>query len=62
MNLDDTQGSVLTLLFKITDDNGLMLLDMKDLQAMPALNIDDLVQVDSQGKGAVNILAAHQLH
>lgn|GEM_PF-6668293 len=53
---------MLTLVFKIADDNGLMLLNMKDLQAMPALSIDDLLQVDSQGKGAVNILAAEQLH
>src|SRR3569832_2635723 len=27
----------------------------------PALNIEDLLQVDSQGKGVVNILAADQL-
>jgi uncharacterized protein len=91
--------------FKIADDNGLLLLDMKDLQAMlqhvgenakeyqtqygnisaasigaiqrglvalgqqggdlffgePALNIEDLLQVDSKGHGVVNILAADQL-
>ncbi len=34
MNLNDTQSGVLTLVFKIADDNGLLLLDMKDLQAM----------------------------
>jgi DNA helicase HerA-like ATPase len=34
LNLNDTQTGVLTLVFKIADDNGLMLLDMKDLQAM----------------------------
>src|SRR6202046_4219502 len=105
LNLNDTQAGVLTLVFKIADDNGLLLLDMKDLQAMlqhvgehasdfqtqygnisaasigaiqrglieiqqqggdlffgePALNIDDLLQVDSSGKGVVNILAADQI-
>jgi len=105
LNLNDTQTGVLTLVFKIADDGGLLLLDMKDLQAMlqhvgeaakeyqtqygnisaasigaiqrglvaleqqggdlffgePALNIDDLLQVDSSGKGVVNILAADQL-
>ena len=34
LNLNDTQTGVLTLVFKIADDNGLLLLDMKDLQAM----------------------------
>jgi DNA helicase HerA-like ATPase len=105
LNLNDTQAGVLTLVFKIADDNGLLLLDMKDLQAMlqhvgeaakeyqtqygnisaasigaiqrglvslgqqggdaflgePALNIEDLLQVDSNGHGVVNILAADQL-
>ena len=105
LNLNDTQTVVLTLVFKIADDQGLILLDMKDLQAMlqhvasgakeyqteygnisaasigaiqrglvaiqqeggdqffgePALNIEDLLQVDSRGRGVVNILAADQL-
>ncbi len=105
LNLNDTQTGVLTLVFKIADDHGLLLLDMKDLQAMlqhvaeaakeyqteygnisaasvgaiqrglvslgqqggdcffgePALNIEDLLQVDSNGKGVVNILAADEL-
>src|SRR5262249_12078969 len=34
LNLNDTQEGVLSLAFKIADDNGLLLLDMKDLQAM----------------------------
>src|SRR6202046_4738654 len=103
--LNDTQAGVLTLVFKIADDNGLLLLDMKDMQAMlqhvgdsakeyqtqygnisaasigaiqrglvalqqqggdlffgePALNIEDLLQVDAKGHGVVNILAADQL-
>jgi uncharacterized protein len=105
LNLNDTQTGVLTLVFKIADDQGLLLLDMKDLQAMlqavansakdyqkeygnisaasvgsiqrglvalqqqggdqffgePALNVEDLLQVDSRGRGVVNILAADQL-
>ena len=34
LNLNDTQTSVLSLVFKIADDHGLLLLDLKDLQAM----------------------------
>jgi DNA helicase HerA-like ATPase len=34
LNLNDIQSGVLTLTFKIADDNGLLLLDLKDLQAM----------------------------
>jgi DNA helicase HerA-like ATPase len=33
-NLNDTQAGVLQLVFKIADDNGLLLLDVKDLRAM----------------------------
>ena len=105
LNLNDTQSGVLALVFKIADDNGLLLLDMKDLQAMlqhvgdsakdfqtqygnisaasigaiqrglvalqqeggdkffgePALNLDDMMQTDSNGHGVVNILAADKL-
>ena len=105
LNLNDTQSGVLTLVFKIADDSGLLLLDMKDLQAMlqhvgssakeyqtqygnisaasigaiqrglvtlgqqggdlffgePALNIEDLLQVDGNVHGVVNLLAADQL-
>ena len=105
LNLNDTQSGVLSLIFKIADDNGLLLLDLKDLQAMlqfvssqakqyqaqygnispasvgaiqrglvtlgnqggnlflgePALNIDDLLQTDSKGRGVVNLLAADKL-
>jgi len=105
LNLNDTQSGVLTLVFKIADDQGLLLLDMKDLQAMlqhvadgakdyqteygnisaasigaiqrglvalqqqggdqffgePALNIEDLIQTDTHGRGVINILAADQL-
>ncbi len=34
LNLNDTQEGVLQLVFKIADDQGLLLLDMKDLRAM----------------------------
>ena len=34
LNLNDTQSGVLNLVFKIADDQGLLLLDLKDLRAM----------------------------
>ena len=34
LNLNETQAGVLTLVFKIADDNGLLLLDFKDLRSM----------------------------
>lgn len=34
LGLNDIQSSVLTLVFKVADDNGLLLLDLKDLRAM----------------------------
>ncbi len=34
LNLNDTQAGVLQLVFKIADDQGLLLLDMKDLRTM----------------------------
>jgi DNA helicase HerA-like ATPase len=34
LNLNETQSGVLTLTFKIADDNGLLLLDLKDLRSM----------------------------
>ncbi len=105
LNLNDTQQGVLTLTFKIADDNGLLLLDLKDLRAMiqfvgdnakefttsygnisaasigaiqrglleleheggtnlfgePALDLDDLMQTGSKGRGVINILAADKL-
>ena len=106
LNLNDTQEGVLSLVFKIADDNALLLLDVKDLQAIlkyvgdnarqfqtqygnisaasigaiqrglltvqqqggekffgePALNLDDLMQTDSDGHGVINILAADKLY
>lgn len=34
LNLNETQGGVLHLVFKVADDNGLLLLDLKDLRMM----------------------------
>jgi len=105
LNLNDTQSGVLNAIFKIADDNGLLLLDLKDLRSMiqfagdnaskfkteygnistasvgaiqrnllvleeqggdkffgePALDINDLMQTDSKGKGVVNIITADRL-
>jgi DNA helicase HerA-like ATPase len=105
LNLNETQAGVLTAAFKIADDEGLLLLDLKDLRAMlthvgenakdyttrygnissasvgaiqrgllsleqqgadrffgePALNVQDLLQTDSRGRGIVNVLAADKL-
>jgi DNA helicase HerA-like ATPase len=105
LNLNDVQSGVLALVFKVADDNGMLLLDFKDLQAMvrfvgengaelqtqygnisaasigaiqrnllalgeqgadqffaePALNLQDFIQTDSDGRGVINILAADQL-
>jgi DNA helicase HerA-like ATPase len=96
---------VLTLVFKIADDNGLLLLDLKDLRAMlqhvgdnaaqfktqygnvsaasigaiqrallaleeqggdnffgePALDLDDMMHTDTEGRGVINILTADKL-
>ncbi|WP_018991886.1 helicase HerA-like domain-containing protein [Aromatoleum toluclasticum] len=106
LNLNETQAGVLQLVFKIADDNGLLLLDLKDLRAMiqhvgdnaksftteygnvsaasigaiqrgllaleqeggdsffgePMLDLSDLIQTDSAGRGVINILAAEKLY
>jgi DNA helicase HerA-like ATPase len=105
LKLNETQSGVLTLVFKVADDNGLLLLDLKDLRAMlqdvgdnaaqfktqygnvsaasigaiqrallaleeqgadgffgePALDLDDLIQTDAEGRGVINILTADKL-
>lgn len=105
LELNDTQEGVLNVVFSVADDEGLLLLDMKDLRSMlqhvaeraaelrprygnvsaasvgaiqrsllrleaqgaerffgePMLDIHDLLRVDAQGRGMVNILAADQL-
>ena len=105
LSLNEIQSGVLSITFKIADDNGHLLLDFKDLRAMvqfvgdnpeqfktqygnisaasvgaiqrnlltleeqgadkyfgePALNIEDLMQTGSKGKGMINILTADKL-
>ncbi len=34
LDLNETQGAILTMAFRIADDNGLLLIDLKDLQKM----------------------------
>ncbi len=106
LNLNDVQAGVINAIFRIADDKGWLLLDLKDLRAMsqhaaenaseyqtsygnisaasvgalqrsllqleteggdllfgePALNLDDLMQTDSQGRGVINILASEKLY
>jgi hypothetical protein len=103
--LNAIQQGVLALIFKVADDEGLLILDIKDLRAVlqyagdnaaqfttaygnistasigaiqrslleieqqggaaffgePMLDIDDLIQTDSHGRGMVNVLAADEL-
>lgn len=105
LNLNDTQSSVLNLVFQIADDRKMLLLDLKDLRAMlqfvgdnsstftteygtiskqtigaiqrglmalegqgaesffgePALELDDLMALDGDGRGMISLLAADQL-
>ena len=105
LDLNDTQEGVLNMVFRIADESGLLLLDLKDLRSMlqyvgdnadqfktqygnvsaasvgaiqrnllalesqgadkffgePALDLDDLIQTDAQGRGIINILAADKL-
>ncbi|MDA0824760.1 MAG: DUF853 family protein [Proteobacteria bacterium] len=105
MALNETQTGVMYGVFRIADDNGLLLLDLKDLRAMlvwvgenantlkleygnisgasigaiqrrlltleeqgaesvfgePALDIKDLITVDENGHGVINILDATRL-
>jgi len=105
LDLNETQEGVLQIIFRHADDNGLLLLDFADLQALlqwasenaaalsgkygnvtrpsvgaiqrqllsfeaqgagnffgePALEIDDFLKCDDQGRGYINVLAADQL-
>ncbi|MBM3532784.1 MAG: DUF853 family protein [Alphaproteobacteria bacterium] len=105
LGLNEVQEGVLALAFKLADDEGLLLLDLKDLRALlqhvseqsealratygqvspqsvgaiqrallqleeqggehffgePALDLNDLLLCDAQGRGAINVLAAEQL-
>ncbi len=105
LELNDTQEGVLNIAFRIADEQGLLLLDLKDLRALlsylsdhaselttkygniapatigtiqrqllvlenqgalkffgePALDIQDFIRTDRDGRGMVNILAADKL-
>lgn len=45
MDLNDVQEGVLTLLFKYADDNGLLLLDLKDLRALVSYAADNTAEL-----------------
>ncbi len=105
LDLNETQEGVLQIIFRYADEQGLLLLDFEDLQALlqwanensaelsgkygnvtrpsvgsiqrqllsfeaqgagnffgePALEIDDFLKVDEQGRGYINVLAADEL-
>ncbi|MFU2315030.1 helicase HerA-like domain-containing protein [Rahnella sp. PCH160] len=48
LDLNDVQSGVLQLVFKIADDNGLLLLDMKDLRAMVQFTGENAKQFQTQ--------------
>jgi hypothetical protein len=48
LNLNDTQEGVLAMVFKIADDNGLLLLNMADLRAMLQFVGDNAAQFKTQ--------------
>jgi uncharacterized protein len=48
LNLNETQEGVLSLIFKVADDNGLLLLDLKDLRAALQFVGDNAAQFRTQ--------------
>src|SRR5262249_52994260 len=48
LNLNETQEGVLTLVFKVADDTGLLLLDLKDLRALVQYVGDNAAQFKTQ--------------
>jgi hypothetical protein len=48
LNLNEVQSGVLSIVFKIADDNGLLLLDLKDLKAMAQFVGDNAEQYKTQ--------------
>src|SRR3954453_1911309 len=48
LDLNDTQAGVLNMVFKIADDNGLLLLDLKDLRSMLQHVADNADQFKTQ--------------
>ena len=48
LNLNEIQSGVLNIVFKIADDNGLLLLDLKDLRSMAQYVGDNADQFKTQ--------------
>ena len=48
LDLNDTQSGVLNIVFKIADDNGLLLLDLKDLRSMLTFVAENAKQFTTQ--------------
>src|SRR3569832_1319599 len=48
LDLNDTQSGVLNLVFKVADDNGLLLLDLKDLRAKLAFVGENAKQITTE--------------
>ena len=48
LNLNDTQEGVLNLVFKIADDRGMLLLDLKDLRAMLSWMSDNAREIKGE--------------
>ncbi len=105
LELNDTQEGVLNICFRLADDDGLLLIDLKDLRALlnfagenaaelsveygnvskasigaiqrrllvlenqggaglfgePALDLSDMIAIEPDGRGRVNVLAANEL-
>jgi DNA helicase HerA-like ATPase len=64
LGLNDTQEGVLSIVFRVADDGGLLTLEEQGGDRFfgePMLDIADLMQTADGGRGMVNILAADQL-
>ena len=48
LELNDTQGSVLDILFKLADDRGLLLLDLEDFRALLALIVEERKDISTE--------------
>lgn len=48
LNLNETQEGVLTIAFKVADDNGLLLLDLKDLRALLTFLAENQASIKAQ--------------
>ena len=66
LNLNDIQEAVLTVAFRVADDNGLLLLDLDDLRAMLKYVADNAAEigttygnVSAASVGAIQRVAAH---